>query len=169
MSIQSLKSDSSRKSSLRRWVGKAAQVARVITGRQSAARGLTVYPNDVYIVFYPRSGNNWLRFLIGNLIDPPQSSHVCQSRGACPGDLLPLRPSSAPVGHVSRSAKSRGIRPTLSGGDLSCTNPRDVAVSNYPHNLAAGNIPEGYALDEFVARFIDGRFDRKWGPGATMY
>ena len=33
----------------------------------------------------------------------------------------------------------------------------------------AGNIPEGYALDEFVARFIDGRFDRKWGPGATMY
>jgi hypothetical protein len=48
----------------------AVRVARVLTGRQDAGRGLTVFPDDVVLASYPRSGNNWTRYLIGNLIYP---------------------------------------------------------------------------------------------------
>lgn len=44
------------------------QVARVVTGRQMAGRNLTVFPDDIFLTSYPRSGNTWSRFLIGNLI-----------------------------------------------------------------------------------------------------
>ena len=43
---------------------------RVLTGRQNAARGLTVYPDDTFLVSFPRSGNTWIRFLVGNLLSP---------------------------------------------------------------------------------------------------
>ena len=43
------------------------QVGRVVTGRQIGGRNLTVFPDDVFVTSYPRSGNTWLRFLIGNL------------------------------------------------------------------------------------------------------
>lgn len=33
-----------------------------------AGASLTVFPNDTFIVSYPRSGNTWMRFIIGELI-----------------------------------------------------------------------------------------------------
>ena len=47
-----------------------AAYARVVTKRQAAARGLTVYPDDTFLVSFPRSGNTWVRFLVCNLINP---------------------------------------------------------------------------------------------------
>jgi hypothetical protein len=44
--------------------------------------------------------------------------------------------------------------------------PRDIAVSFYHHNIKAGNIPDGYSMDEFVPRFIAGDFDSSCGTWA---
>ena len=33
----------------------------------SAGRGLTIRDDDIFIVSYPKSGNTWTRFLLGNL------------------------------------------------------------------------------------------------------
>src|ERR1700719_1787779 len=54
--------------SWRRLFDALAQAGRVLTGRQIAGRGLTVFPDDIFLVSYPRSGNTWTRFLLGNLI-----------------------------------------------------------------------------------------------------
>ena len=163
MSKQSLRRDSSRRSSLRRWIGKAAQIGRVITGRQSAARGLTVYPDDAYIVSYPRSGNNWLRFLIGNLIDPENPVTFANLEERVPEIYFNSDRRLRRLG-TCRVLKSHEVfDPRYRAVIYLVRDPRDVAVSNYHHNMAVGNIPEGYPLDEFVPRFIDGQFDRKWG------
>ncbi|MGA2347505.1 MAG: hypothetical protein ABSF93_15935, partial [Candidatus Sulfotelmatobacter sp.] len=55
--------------SVQRLVGALVQAGRVLTGRQIAGRGVTVFPDDIFLVSYPRSGNTWTRFLLGNLID----------------------------------------------------------------------------------------------------
>jgi hypothetical protein len=40
-----------------------------MNGRK-AGRALTVFPEDVYLVSYLRSGGTWTRFLVGNLLNP---------------------------------------------------------------------------------------------------
>src|SRR5207245_11780408 len=52
---------------------------RILLGKKPAGRALTVFPDDIFIVSYPRSGNTWTRFLIGNLVyhdDPVTFANV---------------------------------------------------------------------------------------------
>jgi len=140
-----------------------AQVARVLTGRQMAGRNLTVFPDDVFLVSYPRSGNTWTRFLIGNLIyqDKPVTFANIESRLPeiyfSPDRVLRRLPRP-------RILKSHEcFQPHYRRIIYIVRDPRDVAVSFYHHNIKAGNIAEDYAIADFVPRFIAGEFDAKWG------
>lgn len=139
------------------------QAGRVLLGRQMAGRGLTVFPDDVFLVSYPRSGNTWTRFLIGNLIyqrDPVTFANI-ESR-------IPEIYFN-PDHRMRRLARPRLLKshecfqPHYRRIIYIVRDPRDVAVSFYHHNLKAGNIPDGYPMDEFVPRFIAAEFDTKWG------
>jgi hypothetical protein len=142
------------------------QVGRVITGRQIAGRNVTVFPDDVFLTSYPRSGNTWTRFLIGNLIyqDDPVTFLNIEQR-------IPeiyfnpdhrMRALARP-----RILKSHEcFQPQYPGVIYIVRDPRDVAVSFYHHNVKAGNIPDDYPMEEFIPRFIVAEFDRKWGSWA---
>src|SRR5262250_812152 len=41
-----------------------------LLGRSRGGRNFPVFPDDVFIVSYPKSGNTWTRFLIANLLYP---------------------------------------------------------------------------------------------------
>lgn len=148
-------------------VHKIARVARhagrVLTGRQLAGRNLTVFPDDVFLTSYPRSGNTWTRFLISNLIyqDDPTTFANIESR--------------IPEIYFNPDHKMRALQRPRILKSHECfqphykyiiyiiRDPRDVAVSFYHHNLKAGNIPDGYPMDEFIPRFIAAEFDSRWG------
>jgi Sulfotransferase domain len=143
-----------------------AQMARVLTGRQMAGRNPTIFPDDIFFVSYPRSGNTWGRFLIGNLIfqDDPVTFANIESR-------LPeiyFNPDRAmrrlPRPRILKSHES--FQPQYPRVIYIVRDPRDVAVSFYHHNIKAGNIADDYAIEDFVPRFIDGEFDAKWGSWA---
>jgi len=117
----------------------------------------------VFLVSYPRSGNTWTRFLLGNLIsqnDPVTFSNI---EARIPEiyfnhDRL-LRALPRP-----RMLKSHEcFQPQYPHVIYIVRDPRDVAVSFFHHNVKARNISEDYPMTSFVPRFIAGEFDRKFG------
>jgi Sulfotransferase domain len=144
---------------------KLARLGRALTGRQMAGRNLTVFDDDIYIVSYPRSGNTWTRFLIGNLVSPePITFHNVESHIPeiyfNPDRVLRRLPRP-------RILKSHEcFQPRYQRVIYILRDPRDVVVSNYHHNLKVGNIPDHYPMDEFVPRFLKAEFDKPFGSWA---
>ena len=153
-------------------VEKLVQVSRVLTGRQDAGRNLTVYADDLFIVSYPRSGNNWTRFLIGNLIHPNEPVTFANLERLVPEIYFnsdrQLRALPRPRVFKSHEA----FEPHYPHIVYVVRDPRDVAVSNYHHNQKAGNIPTDCKIEDFIPMFLAGRFDKKcgtWGDHVTSW
>ena len=149
--------------SLQRLLAAVAQAGRVLTGRQIAGRGLTVFPDDVFLVSYPRSGNTWTRFLLGNLIYQNEAVTFSNIESRITEIYFNrdrfLRQLPRP-----RMLKSHEcFQPHYPRVIYIVRDPRDVAVSFYHHNVKARNIPDDYPMSSFVPRFIAGEFDPKFG------
>jgi hypothetical protein len=138
-------------------------VMRIALGRNRAGRNLTVFPDDVFLVSYPRSGNTWTRFLIGNLLhqDDPVTFGNIESR--IPEiHLFPDRT-------LRRLARPRILKsheyfdPRYKKVVYIVRDPRDVAVSVYHYSIKRRDLPDGYPIAEFVSRFLVGEFFEDWG------
>ena len=151
------------RTNLQRVLGAIGQVARVLSGRQIAGRGLTVFPDDVFLVSYPRSGNTWARFLLGNLIYPSEPVTFSNVESRIPEIYFnPDRAMrSLPRPRILKSHEC--FQPHYGRVMYIVRDPRDVAVSYYHHCVKARNIPDDYPIERFVPRFIAGDFDVKFG------
>jgi hypothetical protein len=125
--------------------------AQTALGRTPAGRGLTVFPNDVFLVSYFRSGSTWTRFLFGNLIHDEPVTFTNMRRLVPIIDELPDRK----LRKLPRILKSHEyFDPRYPRVIYIVRDPRDVALSYYFFNLKVRVIPDGYPLDEFVERFV---------------
>jgi hypothetical protein len=127
-------------------------VATFASGRMVAGRGLTVLPNDIFLVSYLRSGSTWSRFLFGNLIHQDEEVTFTQMSSLLPSiyDWPDRR-----LRRLPRVLKSHEcFDPRYPRVVYLVRDPRDVAVSFYFYNLKVRVLPEGYPMEEFVERWI---------------
>ena len=140
-----------------------AQVGRILTGRNMAGRNLTIFYDDVFLVSYPRSGNTWSRFLIGNLIYPDDPVTFANIESRFPE--IYFNPDRVmrrlPRPRILKSHEC--FQPQYRSVIYIIRDPRDIAVSFYHHNVKAGNLPDDYPMEDFIPRFIAAEFDSKWG------
>lgn len=143
-----------------------AQVGRVVTGRQIAGRNLTVFPDDVFVTSYPRSGNTWTRFLISNLVYQDEPTTFANIEQRIPEIYFNSDHRMRSLARPRVLKSHECFQPNYPRVIYIVRDPRDVAVSFYHHNVKAGNIPDDYPMDAFIPRFIAAEFDRKWGSWA---
>jgi len=130
--------------------------AKYLLGLDKANRYFGVYPDDTFLISYPRSGSTWSRFLVANLLHPEKTITFA--------NLDQLVPATA---SVSRRRLEQIPRPRM----IKCHNyfdhryckviyivrdPRDVVLSEYRFLLKKRLIPDGYPIELFVQRFLRG-------------
>ncbi len=143
------------------------KIVDVALDRHPAGRSVTVLPGDVFIVSYPKSGNTWTRFLVGNLVyqDEPVTFANVESR--------------LPSLYVHSDRKLRKLPRILKSHDCFdpryktviyiVRDPRDVLVSAYHYAIKLGIVPDNWLIEKFVPALLDGSFDSgllvnpRWG------
>jgi Sulfotransferase domain len=130
----------------------AKSVWTTVSARKPAGRELTVFPDDIFIVSYFRSGSTWSRFLFGNLIHEHEPVTFTNMEVLVPTIYtLPDRI----LRRLPRLLKSHeSFDPRYPRVIYMVRDPRDVAVSFYFYNLKVRVIPDGYPMEEFVERFV---------------
>ena len=145
-------------------VNRCRVVADRILGKNIAGRNFAVFPDDSFIVSYPRSGSTWLRFLVGNLLSTNEPISFNNIEQVIP-DI-----------HVNSARYIASIpRPRLLKSHeyfdhryrkvvYLVRDPRDVVVSYYRYHLKVRRLQDGYPIDRYVHEFLNGELEpwRSW-------
>jgi Sulfotransferase domain len=115
-------------------------------------RGLR--PNDVFIASYPRSGSTWLRFLLFEILTR-QSAGFDQVNEVL-ADVGRHRHAPPLVPGQGRIVKTHeAYRPEYQKAVYLVRDPRDVALSEYAYERAAGRMPGDF--EDYLALFLRGK------------
>jgi hypothetical protein len=152
---------------MNRMLGTLLEAGRVLSGKKPAGRFVTVFDDDVFIVSYPRSGNTWARFLIGNLVSPNDPVTFANVESRIPEIyLFPDRTlRGLPRPRILKSHEC--FDPRYKRVIYIVRDPRDVAVSYYHYAIKRKVIPDSYAIEEFVPRFLKAELDIQWSWAAS--
>jgi hypothetical protein len=152
-------------------------IARMIAGvkrafgMQRPGRNLAVFPTDVFIVSYPKSGNTWSRFLIANLLHPQEPANFGNINRIIPD------PEALSVHELARLPQPRILKshqyfdPRYPKVIYIVRDPRDVALSQYHFQIKRRVLNDDYPLQRFVTSFIAGVTSPygSWGENAGSW
>jgi len=146
-----------------------AYSTQVLLGRVTAGRGLTIFPDDRFVVSYPRSGSTWSRFLIGNLLSANETITFANIESRFPSIYICTDRQLRRVARPRLLTSHEAFEPSYKTIIYVVRDPRDVAVSFYHYSIKNRHIPDGYPLDKFVSRFVAvdvGPMYDRWGSWA---
>jgi hypothetical protein len=124
----------------------------------------SIHDDDIFIISYPKSGNTWVRFLIGNYISKERinftNAHL----------IIPdIHFNPEQINKINtqvRFIKSHlEYKPYFKKTIYIVRDGRDVAVSNYFYSRRTGSINKDYSFHDFLVNyFIPGKLDfGDWG------
>ena len=125
-----------------------------LLGRGGAGRSLKVYPDDVFIVSFPRSGNTWARFLVANLVHPDADVSFSNI-----DSLIPE------IYQNSERTLNRLKRPRILKSHeyldvrylrviYIVRDPRDLVISSYYYHLKQKRIDERSNVDDYTQKLL---------------
>jgi len=131
------------------------RIHRLVSGRDEVSHvPETVYPDDTFIVSYPKSGNTWMRFLIGNYL----TGNECTFENC--HQLTPdMHMNPGRCGEIDRPRfiKSHATyRSEYPNVVYIVRDGRDVAVSYYHYALKMDDIQADTSFSEFLNAFNQG-------------
>lgn len=138
-------------------------------GLHHPGRNLDVWPDDVFILSFPKSGNTWTRFLIANLVYPETPADFSNINQLTPD------PEAFSKRELARMPRPRIIKshqyfdPRYRRVIYVVRDPRDVALSQFHFHRKRGLIDDGYSPEKFVSRFVGGEIGPygSWGENAA--
>jgi hypothetical protein len=135
---------------------------RYLLGLDPARNQLTVFPDDTFIVSYPKSGNTWTRFLIGNLVyeDGVDFSNI-NYRVPDPNALSKRSLKRLPRPRILKSHEP--FDPRYQRVIYIVRDPRDVVLSEYHFAVKTLDIQEGSPIEPYVAAFVAGNVNHDYG------
>jgi len=139
--------------------------------RDIAGRAAAVFPDDIFLVSYPKSGNTWTRFLLGNLLNPGERITFANVEAKVP-DLHARSKTGLKNTPRPRLLKSHEcFDPRYRRVIYIVRDPRDVAVSAYHYDRKEKNIPDGFPIDDYVVmRFLKtDEYFGTWGEHAGSW
>jgi hypothetical protein len=140
------------------------QTVKYTLGTDLAGRNFRIFPDDTFLVSYPRSGNVWVRFLVANLLHPGLEVRF--------SNIERLVPDTSNQSHraLNRTPRPRFIKShhyfDHRYGKIVyiVRDPRDIVLSYYhfqrKYQQIAGDLP----LERYVDPFIAGKIGSEgWG------
>ena len=125
--------------------------AKYIFGAVAPDRLIEVPPDATFLVSFPKSGNTWTRFLIGNLTHPDEpvtfanvDRIVPDVHGTAVRDLGAAEPLRVFKSHESFDPRYRRVIYIV-------RDPRDVAVSSYHFARKGRHIADSLPLESYVS------------------
>jgi len=137
-------------------LGQFKYAVKYVLGLDRAGKHYTVFPDDTFLVSYPKSGNTWVRFLLANLLHPNETVGFANINRLlpAPGVLSKRFLRSLPRPRILKSHETFDVR--FRKVIYLVRDPRDVAVSEYHFDLKKRYIEPDVTLEQFVKRFIAG-------------
>ena len=145
---------------------------KILLGLNRGGRNFKIYPDDRFLISYPRSGNTWTRFLVANLLFSESEVSFLNIDYLVP-DVINITQRE-----LDRIPRPRLIKthhyfdPRYKKVIYIVRDPRDVVVSYYYFHLKQGFITDGYPMSKFVERFVSGEVDptyASWGENVASW
>jgi estrone sulfotransferase len=136
-----------------------------------AGHNLVPYPDDTFIVSFPKSGNTWTRFLIANLIQPDRPLTLLDMERLVPAIDGQTRAFFRAMPRPRVIRDHGPFNPQYKNVIYIVRDPRDVAVSTYNFALKGEIIDESCPITSFVNRFVSGSKSAvgSWGENVASW